>query len=51
MKSYPYTIDNGHWEQLTFTGVVHGPDVIERKPKESPSPAPAVSMRASPMTR
>ena len=26
MKSYPYTIDNGHGEQLTFTGVTHGPD-------------------------
>ena len=26
MKSYPYSIDNGHGEQLTFTGVTHGPD-------------------------
>ena len=26
MKRYPYTIDNGHGEQLTFTGVSHGPD-------------------------
>ena len=26
MRSYPYTIDNGHGEQLTFTGVTHGPD-------------------------
>jgi quercetin dioxygenase-like cupin family protein len=26
MKKYPYTIDNGHGEQLTFTGVTKGPD-------------------------
>jgi mannose-6-phosphate isomerase-like protein (cupin superfamily) len=26
MKSYPYTIANGHGEQLTFTGVTHAPD-------------------------
>ena len=26
MRNYPYTIDNGHGEQLTFTGVTHGPD-------------------------
>jgi quercetin dioxygenase-like cupin family protein len=26
MKSYPYTIENGHGEQLIFTGVTHGPD-------------------------
>lgn len=26
MKSYPYTIDNGHGERLTFTGVTTGPD-------------------------
>jgi mannose-6-phosphate isomerase-like protein (cupin superfamily) len=26
MRQYPYTIDNGHGEQLTFTGVSHGPD-------------------------
>ena len=26
MKRYPYTIDNGHGEQLTFTGLTHGPD-------------------------
>jgi mannose-6-phosphate isomerase-like protein (cupin superfamily) len=26
MRDYPYTIDNGHGEQLTFTGVTHGPD-------------------------
>jgi quercetin dioxygenase-like cupin family protein len=26
MTSYPYTIDNGQGEQLTFTGVTHGPD-------------------------
>jgi quercetin dioxygenase-like cupin family protein len=25
-ESYPYTIDNGHGEQLIFTGVIHGPD-------------------------
>ena len=24
-KTYPYTIDNGHGERLTFTGVTHGP--------------------------
>ena len=28
MTKYPYTIDNGHGEQLTFTGVTHGPDGI-----------------------
>jgi len=26
MKAYPYTIDNGQGELLTFTGVTHGPD-------------------------
>jgi mannose-6-phosphate isomerase-like protein (cupin superfamily) len=26
MRKYPYAIDNGHGEQLTFTGVTHGPD-------------------------
>jgi len=26
MRQYPYTIDNGHGEQLTFTGVTHGLD-------------------------
>jgi len=26
MKSYPYTIDNGQGELLTFTGVTQGPD-------------------------
>jgi len=26
MRSYPYTIDNGHGETLTFAGVTHGPD-------------------------
>ncbi len=26
MKSYPYTIANGHGEELTFTGVTHLPD-------------------------
>ena len=26
MKTYPYTIDNGHGELLTFTGVTRGPD-------------------------
>lgn len=26
MSSYPYTIDNGHGEQLIFTGVTQGPD-------------------------
>ena len=25
-RSYPYTIDNGHGERLTFTGVTKGPD-------------------------
>ena len=25
-RSYPYAIDNGHGERLTFTGVVIGPD-------------------------
>jgi quercetin dioxygenase-like cupin family protein len=25
-KSYPYTIDNGMGERLTFTGITHGPD-------------------------
>jgi quercetin dioxygenase-like cupin family protein len=25
-KRYPYRIDNGHGEQLTFTGVTRGPD-------------------------
>jgi quercetin dioxygenase-like cupin family protein len=25
-RSYPYTIDNGHGELLTFTGMTHGPD-------------------------
>ncbi len=24
MRRYPYTIDNGHGEQVTFTGVTHG---------------------------
>ena len=26
VKRYPYTIDNGQGERLTFTGVTHGPD-------------------------
>ena len=26
MRSYPYTVDNGHGEQLTFIGVTHGAD-------------------------
>lgn len=26
MWRYPYSIDNGRGEQLTFTGVTHGPD-------------------------
>src|SRR5207344_1605982 len=26
MPTYPYTIDNGHGEQLTFTGVTREPD-------------------------
>jgi quercetin dioxygenase-like cupin family protein len=26
MREYPYTIENGHGERLTFTGVSHGPD-------------------------
>src|SRR6188768_2241911 len=26
MQRYPYTIDNGHGEQLSFTGVTSGPD-------------------------
>ena len=26
MRNYPYTINNGHGEQLTFTGVTRGPD-------------------------
>ena len=26
MRTYPYTIENGQGEQLTFTGVSHGPD-------------------------
>jgi quercetin dioxygenase-like cupin family protein len=26
MPRYPYTIDNGHGEQLTFTGITQGPD-------------------------
>ena len=26
MSRYPYTIDNGHGEQLTFTGVTSGPE-------------------------
>ncbi len=26
MRSYPYTIDNGHGESLTFTGLTQGPD-------------------------
>jgi hypothetical protein len=26
MKRSPYTIDNGHGEQLTFTGMPNGPD-------------------------
>ena len=25
MKKYPYTIDNGHGERLTFTGISNGP--------------------------
>lgn len=25
MKKYPYTIDNGHGERLTFTGITNGP--------------------------
>ncbi len=25
MRRYPYTLDNGHGEQLTFTGVAYGP--------------------------
>jgi hypothetical protein len=26
MTKYPYTIENGHGESLTFTGVSHDPD-------------------------
>ena len=26
MRSYPYTIENGHGERLTFTGLTKGPD-------------------------
>src|SRR5687768_1340770 len=26
MKKYPYTIDTGHGERLTFTGISNGPD-------------------------
>src|SRR5438874_2384698 len=26
MRTYPYTIENGRGERLTFTGVSHGPD-------------------------
>jgi mannose-6-phosphate isomerase-like protein (cupin superfamily) len=26
MSNYPHTIDNGHGERLTFTGVTHTPD-------------------------
>jgi len=26
MAQYPYTIENGSGERLTFTGIVHGPD-------------------------
>ena len=29
MHTYPYTIENGHGEQLTFTGVVRGPDGVD----------------------
>ncbi len=25
-RTYPYTIDNGHGERLTFTGITQGPD-------------------------
>ncbi len=25
-RGYPYTIDNGHGERLTFTGLAHGPN-------------------------
>jgi len=25
-RTYPYTIDNGHGERLTFTGITRGPD-------------------------
>jgi quercetin dioxygenase-like cupin family protein len=28
MRRYPYTIDNGHGEQLTFTGVTRGPEGV-----------------------
>jgi mannose-6-phosphate isomerase-like protein (cupin superfamily) len=27
-RTYPYTIDNGHGERLTFTGVTEGPDGV-----------------------
>jgi mannose-6-phosphate isomerase-like protein (cupin superfamily) len=27
-RSYPYTIDNGNGERLTFTGVTHGPEGV-----------------------
>ena len=26
MRSYPYTVDNGHGERLMFTGVTRGPE-------------------------
>ncbi len=26
LRTYPYTIENGHGESLTFTGVTHDPD-------------------------
>jgi len=27
-RTYPYTIDNGHGERLTFTGITEGPDGV-----------------------
>jgi quercetin dioxygenase-like cupin family protein len=30
MKTYPYTIENGAGERITFTGIVRDPDGIER---------------------
>jgi quercetin dioxygenase-like cupin family protein len=42
MRSYPYTIDNGHGERLTFTGVTRGPggDRVEAEGVAAPGAGP-----------
>ncbi len=44
MRSYPYTIDNGHGEQLTFTGVTQGPNGARTEAEGLAQPVARVPM-------